>query len=91
MAKLWAINKRGELRRRYYVTEREARLSMGAGDELSELELDELELRQAAANWLTASATKQAAAIKREANKTAKQRSDNMRKAWATRRTKNES
>lgn len=91
MVKLWAISKPGELRRRYYVTEREARLSMGAGDELSELELDELELRQAAANWLTMCATKQAAAIKREANKTAKQRSDNMRKAWATRRTKNES
>lgn len=91
MAKLWAISKPSELRRRYYVTEREARLSMGAGDELSELELDELELRQAAANWLTASATKQAAAIKREASKTAQQRSDNMKKAWVTRRTKSES
>lgn len=91
MAKLWAISRPGELRRRYYVTEREARLSMGAGEALAEVELDELELRQAAANWLTTSATKQAAAIKREANKTAEQRSDNMKKAWATRRAKSES
>lgn len=91
MAKLWAISRPGELRRRYYVTEREARLSMGAGEALAEVELDELELRQAAANWLTTSATKQAAAVKREANKTAEQRSDNMKKAWATRRAKNES
>lgn len=91
MAKLWAISKPGELNRRYFVTEREARLIMRPADELAVLELDELELRQAAANWLTMCATKQAAAIKREANKTAKQRSDNMKKAWATRRAKSES
>ena len=91
MAKLWAISKPGELRRRYYVTEREARLIMGVGEALAEVELDELELRQAAANWLNASEVKRIAAKKREANKTAKQRSDNMKKAWATRRAKSES
>lgn len=91
MVKLWAIGSPSELKKHYFVTEREARLSMGADDELSELELDELELRQDAANWLTMCAARQEAAIRREANKTAEQRSDNMRKAWATRRVKNES
>lgn len=98
MVKLWAIGSPNELKKRYFVTEQEARLIMGrervAGDgaaKLEVVELDELELRQAAANWLTMCAARQAAAIRREASKTAAQRSDNMKKAWATRRVKNES
>lgn len=75
---------------RYFVTEAEARANQLYGEKIERIELDEIELRQAAAKWLNASAIKRAAAIKREANKTAKQRSDNMRKAWDTRKAKSE-
>lgn len=53
---------------------------------IREIELDELELRQAAANWLNRSEAMRLAAFKREAKKTAEQRSENMRKAWKTRK-----
>lgn len=99
MAKLWRITwQNGEVERsckkRFFISEAEARLIIrgeaGGAAKLEAVEFDELELRQAAANWLNASEVKRIAAKKREANKTAKQRSDNMKKAWATRKKNGE-
>lgn len=59
--------------------------------EVDELDIDELDVRSMAARWLNLKAVNQENALKREANKTAKQRSDNMRKAWETRRKNTES
>ena len=59
--------------------------------EVDEGEVDERAARSMAARWLNLKAVNQENALKREANKTAKQRSDNMRKAWATRRKNTES
>lgn len=82
---------------RWYVTQQEAELAMaaeaatnpgGGASELIEVELDELELRQAAVNWLNRSETMRQAALKREANKSAEQRSNIMRKAWQKRKSK---
>lgn len=59
--------------------------------EVDEVDIDELDVRSMAARWLNLKAVNQENAFKREANKTAKQRSDNMRKAWETRRKNTES
>ena len=74
--------------RRYFVTENEARANQYNGEKIERIELDEVEARQAAANWLNHCESMRARAIKREANKTAKERSDNMKKAWITRKAK---
>lgn len=74
--------------RRYFVTENEARANQYNGEKIERIELDEVEARQAAANWLNHCESMRARAIKREANKTAKERSDNMKKAWVTRKAK---
>lgn len=58
---------------------------------VDEVDVDELDVRSMAARWLNLKAVNQENALKREANKTAKQRSDNMRKAWETRRKNTES
>ena len=79
----------------WHTTRQEAELIRGAAAPanpgegrwlIEERELDELELRQAAANWLNRSEAMRLAAFKREAKKTAEQRSENMRKAWKTRK-----
>lgn len=59
--------------------------------EVDEVDIDEVDVRSMAAQWLNLKAVNQENAFKREANKTAKQRSDNMRKAWETRRKNTES
>lgn len=59
--------------------------------EVDEVNIDEVDVRSMAAQWLNLKAVNQENAFKREANKTAKQRSDNMRKAWETRRKSAES
>ena len=74
--------------RRYFVTENEARANYIKGEKIERIELDEIEARQAAANWLNHCESMRQRAIKREANKTAKERSDNMKKAWITRKAK---
>ena len=100
MPKLWcyihnSATPGGGCSKRFFISEQEARLIMagaagGGAAKLEAVELDELELRQAAANWLNMQAKCRENALKREANKTAKQRSDNMKKAWITRRKKTE-
>lgn len=59
--------------------------------EVDEVDVDELDVRSMAARWLNLKAVNQENALKREAKKTAQQRSDNMRKAWETRRKNTES
>lgn len=59
--------------------------------EVDEVDIDEVDVRSMAARWLNLKAVNQENAFKREANKTAQQRSDNMRKAWETRRKSAES
>lgn len=59
--------------------------------EVDEVDIDEVDVRSMAAQWLNLKAVNQENAFKREANKTAQQRSDNMRKAWETRRKNTES
>ena len=68
-----------------------ARCQLDADGEVDEVDVDELDVRSMAARWLNLKAVNQENALKREAKKTAKQRSDNMRKAWATRRKNTES
>ena len=90
---------------RYFVTKSEAmaaldlaragsmsaRCQLDANGEVDEVDVDELDVRSMAARWLNLKAVNQENALKREAKKTAQQRSDNMRKAWATRRKNTES
>lgn len=59
--------------------------------EVDEVDIDEVDVRSMAAQWLNLKAVNQENAFKREASKTAQQRSDNMRKAWETRRKNTES
>lgn len=68
-----------------------ARCQLDADGEVDEVDVDELDVRSMAARWLNLKAVNQENALKREAKKTAQQRSDNMRKAWATRRKNTES
>lgn len=68
-----------------------ARCRLDVDGEVDEADVDELDVRSMAARWLNLKAVNQENALKREAKKTAKQRSDNMRKAWATRRKNTES
>ena len=68
-----------------------ARCRLDVDGEVDEVDIDELDVRSMAARWLNLKAVNQENALKREANKTAKQRSDNMRKAWETRRKNTES
>lgn len=66
-------------------------LDVDVDGEVDEVDIDEVDVRSMAAQWLNLKAVNQENAFKREANKTAKQRSDNMRKAWETRRKNTES
>ena len=68
-----------------------ARCQLDVDGGVDEVDVDELDVRSMAARWLNLKAVNQENALKREAKKTAKQRSDNMRKAWATRRKNTES
>lgn len=61
-------------------------LIQGGASELIEVELDELELRQAAVNWLNRSEKMRLIAKKREANKNAEQKKEIMRKVWEKRK-----
>ena len=90
---------------RYFVTKSEAmaaldlaragsmpaRCQLDVDGEVDEVDVDELDVRSMAARWLNLKAVNQENALKREAKKTAQQRSDNMRKAWETRRKNTES
>lgn len=87
MAKLYKlIDQQGAKVARWYVTEEEARLSGGSGATIQARDYDELELRRLATLWLNTSETKRAAAIKREANKSAEQATAIAKKVWAKRR-----
>lgn len=68
-----------------------ARCPLDVDGEVDEVDVDELDVRSMAARWLNLKAVNQENALKREAKKTAQQRSDNMRKAWETRRKNTES
>lgn len=68
-----------------------ARCRLDVDGEVDEVDVDELDVRSMAARWLNLKAVNQENALKREAKKTAQQRSDNMRKAWETRRKNIES
>lgn len=68
-----------------------ARCQLDVDGEVDEVDVDELDARSMAARWLNLKAINQENALEREAKKTAKQRSDNMRKAWETRRKNTES
>lgn len=68
-----------------------ARCRLDVDGEVNEVDVDELDVRSMAARWLNLKAVNQENALKREAKKTAQQRSDNMRKAWETRRKNTES
>ena len=68
-----------------------ARCRLDVDGEVDEVDVDELDVRSMAARWLNLKAVNQENALKREAKKTAQQRSDNMRKAWETRRKNTES
>lgn len=68
-----------------------ARCQLDVDGEVDEVDVDELDVRSMAARWLNLKAVNQENALKREAKKTAQQRSDNMRKAWETRRKNTES
>lgn len=94
MAKLYKIkNEGGDT---YHATEGEALAVLaaagggwGAGrgaTTVEAVELDDVELREAAAKWLTLRAKNSATAKKREANRTAAQRTENAQKVWAARK-----
>ena len=68
-----------------------ARCRLDVDGEVDEVDVDELDVRSMAARWLNLKAVNQENALKREAKKTAQQRSNNMRKAWETRRKNTES
>ena len=87
MARLYRLTDRaGAKVARWYVTEEEARLSGGDGASIEARDYDELELRRLATLWLNTSEVKRAAAIKREANKSAERATAIANKVWATRR-----
>lgn len=87
MAKLYRlIDQKGEKVPRWYVTKKEAELIRGEGELVEEHDYDELELRRLATLWLGTSEVKRAAAIKREANKSAEQATAIANKVWAKRR-----
>lgn len=87
MAKLYRLtDQQGAKVARWYVTEEEARLSGGDGASVEAREYDELELRRLATLWLNTSEVKRAAAIKREANKSAERATAIANKVWAKRR-----
>ena len=65
---------------------RGSELIQGGASELIEVEIDELELRQAAVNWLNRSEKMRLIAKKREANKTSEQKKEIMRKVWEKRK-----
>lgn len=64
--------------------------SMARSMSIDEVDIDELDVRSMAARWLDLKAKNQYNAFKREASKTSQERSNNMRKAWETRRKKSE-
>lgn len=87
MARLYRLtDQAGAKVARWYVTEEEARLSGGGGASVEAHDYDEVELRRLATLWLNTSEVKRAAAIKREANKSAEQATAIANKVWATRR-----
>ena len=85
MAIFWATIAPDD-KKRFYITEREARYSLHDGEYIERLQVDDLEAREMAAKWLNYTELKHQAAIKRERAKTPDERSEVMRKAWATRR-----
>lgn len=87
MAKLYKLeDQAGGKAARWFVTEKEARLTGGADTILSAHDFDEIELRRLATMWLNTSEIKRAAAIKREAAKTRDQATAIANKVWAKRR-----
>ena len=66
----------------------EVGLARGARGLIREEQVDELIMRQWAANWANQSEVRKAAAKKREASKTPEQRSEIMKKAWEKRKSK---
>ena len=62
------------------------RASQGGAARISQVEIDELIMRQWAANWANQSEVRREAAKRREASKTPEQRSEIMRKAWKKRK-----
>ena len=64
------------------------RASQGGAARISQVEIDELIMRQWAANWANQSEVRKVAAKKREASKTPEQRSEIMKKAWEKRKSK---
>lgn len=62
------------------------RASQGGAARISHVEIDELIMRQWAANWANQSEVRREAAKRREASKTPEQRSEIMRKAWKKRK-----
>lgn len=62
------------------------RASQGGAAKISQVEIDELIMRQWAANWANQSEVRREAAKRREASKTPEQRSEIMRKAWKKRK-----
>lgn len=86
MARLYRLTEQGEKVARWYVTEKEAELVGGAGATIEARDYDELELRRLATLWLNTSEIKRAAAIKREASKSAEKKKEIAAKMWAKRR-----
>ena len=62
--------------------------SDGGGDaaKIEAVEIDEVELREAAAKWLSWCAKRKAMALKREANRTAEQKAAMAKKVWESRK-----
>lgn len=87
MAKLYRLtDQEGAKVTRWYVTEKEARLAGGAAAKIEARDYDDVELRELATKWLNTSEAKRAAAIKREANKSAEEATAIANKVWAKRR-----
>lgn len=94
MAKLYKINRDGGAT--YHATEAEAvavlaamtAASDGGGDaaKIEAVEIDDVELREAAAKWLSWCAKRKAMALKREANRTAEQKAAMAKKVWESRK-----
>lgn len=70
----------------WHITEAEANFSAGAAAKVEAVEIDEMILRGYAVRLLNNKEKSIAAAKKREAQKTAEQRSDAMKKAWIKRK-----
>lgn len=87
MAKMWTITSETEAKK-WAVSEIEAKLlaSETAGAKIEIVEIDEIDMRNAAAKWLNLGERNRFNALKREKAKTAEERSENAKKAWETRK-----